>query len=98
MIYGGITDEVRLESDEFGWELVVETDLDSYRFNVHGVIQDIIKCGVELQAYLDEGRRLASEHQRGLIEIGTIDADGYHPLDPKHPDYHDLMSEISDAG
>ena len=68
MIYGGITDEVRLESEEFGWELVVETDLDSYRFNVHGIIQDIIKCGKELEAYLAEGRVAAMMYEIDLAQ------------------------------
>ena len=66
MVYGGIADEVRLEAEEFGWELVVETDHDVFRFRVHGIVDDIIKAGKEAQDYLDEGRRLAREHSIDL--------------------------------
>lgn len=97
MIYGGIADEIRLEAEEFGWELIVESDHNSFCFRVHGIIEDIIKAGKQAEAYLEEGRQLAAEHQRGIIEVGTIDMDGYHPLDPKSPEYHSIMSEIADA-
>lgn len=68
MIYGGIADEVRLEAEEFGWELVVETDHDVFRFRVHGIVEDIIKAGKQAEDYLAEGRMAATMYEIDLAQ------------------------------
>lgn len=72
--FGGRVDNVRLEAEEEGYELVVETDLGVYRFNAHAMVCDeslVTKLSViqaEAITYLDEGRRAAREHSVDLAK------------------------------
>lgn len=93
--WGGDVDEVRLQSDERGFELVVETNSGTYLFNIHGVshnrefsgqLQEVAR---QLDEWWDEGLQAAREHERERVL--TPEEAGYDPTDPKSPGYHDRM-------
>ena len=99
-VNGGIAEDIRLESDESGFELVVDSSEGTFVFNVHGLAPTEL-CKMlgaiahEVDVWWAEGRQAAQEYQSGIIEEGTIDSEGYHPTDPKSPGYHDRM--VGDA-
>jgi hypothetical protein len=98
-------DKIRFESDENGWELVLEGDfVETFqrylasdtcvvRLNMHGVAFDL--CGTrgmhELLMWAAEGRAAQRE-----VAASADDGDGYALDDPKHPTYHDRMSGHAD--
>ena len=97
-VNGGIADEIRLDSDENGFELIVESSEGTFRFNVHGLaggalheqLGNIVR---ELDEYWAEGRAAAAAHEtERVLWPGEM---GYAPDDPKSPGYHDRM--VGDA-
>ena len=97
-VNGGIADDIKLESGEDGFELRIESDNGIYTFNVHGLAPTEL-CKMlgavvhEIDVWWAEGKAAAAQYglERGVIEWGTIDSEGYHPEDPKSPGYHDRM-------
>lgn len=79
--YGGRVDEFRLEGDEDGWNLIVETESGTVRFNVHGIASSgefdelLEQCKVELAAWRIEGRMAARQHEADLARQA---ADEHH--------------------
>lgn len=77
---GGRVDEIRLDSDENGWELVIDTDNGTIRFNIHGMAssgdldRDLNKALREVQEWREEGRAEALIHQAELARQETDDA------------------------
>lgn len=77
---GGNLEAVRLEPEERGWELVVETNSGIYRFQAHGPASDgslddqIRGMGAELISWKMEGRRAAREHAVDLAKRETDEA------------------------
>lgn len=69
--HGGHADEVRLEAEERGWELVVESEHGTYRFNVHGIVGQFIKMGDEAARYFEEGRMAALAHEQDMAKQRT---------------------------
>lgn len=94
--WGGDLDEVLIETDEQGWELVIETNSGTYRFSAQGVAHfgvladQLRKVTRELDDWWGEGQQAAREHAATLVDEG-----GYDPSDPKSPGYHDRM--VGDA-
>jgi hypothetical protein len=74
MYYGGIVDEIHLDSDESGFELVIESSLGSYRFNVHSVIASFIAMGDHAAQYFEEGAMAALAHEADLARRRTDEA------------------------
>lgn len=79
---GGALETVRLEAEEDGWELVVETvDGETHRFNAHatasdGSLDDQIRAmGAELITWKMEGQRAAREH---AIDLAKQQTDRWH--------------------
>jgi len=93
--WGGDADEVHIESTETGWELVVEANSGTYRFDVHSVAHfgvlagQLRKVASELDDWWAEGVQAAREHERDRVL--TPEEAGYDPTDPKSPGYHDRM-------
>lgn len=105
----GTIESVKIESDERGFELhLTDDDGTRYVLNVHAVAARLLKATQdEIGAWLEEGRRLADEHERELCRHGypegcpdcdapahlpTVLKDGYELSDPKHPTYHERMT------
>ena len=71
---------IRLEPEENGWELVVETTAGVHRFNAHGMassgeLDDQIRAmGSDLITWKMEGRRAAREHEIDLAKRETDEA------------------------
>ena len=91
----GRADSITVDSDEYGFELHISTDLGEYVVNVHSVTHDLIKVGEEMVAYWAEGRAAAREHQRDLDS--EVDADAYDPSDPKHPGWSTRAADAYDS-
>ena len=76
----GHADEIRLDTDEDGWELVVETENGTVRVNVHGMAssgeldQQLTKALHELQEWREDGRAAAREYEIELAQRETDDA------------------------
>lgn len=87
----GTIESVTIESDERGFELhLTDTDGTQYVLNVHAVAARLLKATQdEIGSWLEEGRRLAAEHER---ELESEAGDGYELSDPKHPTYHERMT------
>ena len=94
--WGGDLDEILIEAEENGYELVLETNSGTYRFSVHGaahfgVLADQLrKVTRELDDWWAGGIQAAREHAATIPDEG-----GYDPSDPKSPGYHDRM--VGDA-
>jgi hypothetical protein len=79
--HGGDLEVVRLEAEENGWELVVETNSGTYRFDAHGPASDgslddqIRGMGSELITWKMEGRRAAREHS---VDLAKRETDEWH--------------------
>lgn len=90
-------DTVVIESDEFGWEMVVTTD-EGYRirFNVHGCADELAEQARQIDRWNAEGRAAAASYV-GVpgrpVDIGDC---GYDLDDPKHPTWHDRHAAIHD--
>jgi hypothetical protein len=73
-------DWIRLDSDEDGWELVVETGDGSHRFNVHGMASSgeldeaLTRALRTLQEWREEGRAAAREYDLELARQESDDA------------------------
>lgn len=78
--HGGDLEFVRLEPEENGWELVVETNSAIYRFDAHGPassgdLDDQIRAmGSDLITWKMDGRRAAREHEVELAKRETDEA------------------------
>ena len=76
----GRAELVRLEPEENGWELVVETESDVHRFNVHGIVSSgdladqLRGMSSELITYWSDGARAAREHAVDLAQRETDEA------------------------
>ena len=98
-VNGGIADDIKLDSDENGFELVIESSEGTFRFNVHGLAATEL-CTIlgtivhELDMWWAEGRAAASEYERERRVLWPGET-GYEPDDPKSPGYHDRM--VGDA-
>ncbi len=88
-------DDIRLEGDEDGWHLIIDT-ADGDTLNLRMVDPGpIILAAAELLDWLEEGKRLAGEHQRDLDRAEA--ADEVTVLsDPRHPDYLEGADMIRD--
>ena len=78
-------DEIRIESDEDGWQLIVYDDAGErteYRIG----LPDQFKAEVDktIGAWLAEGELVKA--------VMRASADGYDKDDPHHPMWHDTMS------
>lgn len=97
----GTIDEVMIEGGEAGWHLVIyihdaPAGDDLHRFRIG--LPDQFKAEVDrtIGAWLAEGEAVRASMPAG---IGTEAADtGYAFDDPKHPTYHDRMSDAADFG
>ena len=80
-VYGGRVDELRLEAEENGWDLVVETDIGTFRFGVHGLASSrelddqLIGCLHQLADWNLGGQKAAREHD---VDLATQAADEAH--------------------
>lgn len=78
--WGGDLEAVRLEPEENGWEVVVETNSGTYRFTAHGAVCDgsladqLRGMSSELITYWSEGARAAREHAVDLAKRETDEA------------------------
>lgn len=72
---------VKIESDEDGWELRVETDSgELYVFNIHSISQDLIGISKPIERYWEEARDAAATY---VPRPTQDDLDGYALDDPK---------------
>jgi hypothetical protein len=77
----GKAESVEFISDENGWELQIETNVGTFRFNIHGCVLDLDQSYQHTIApYLEEGRRAAASYRPPLTQD---DLDGYPLGDPK---------------
>jgi hypothetical protein len=100
----GRAEIINVESEDDGFHLHIDAEHGRYVF-VIGDGFGLIEAAGPVQEHWAEARRAAAEHQR-QIDDGTLGAQGltgpYHRAlgydrdDPKHPDYHDKMSDLSD--
>lgn len=92
-------DDVRIESDESGFELHVDTeDGDTFVFNIHHLAWDLAgQAERTICEWRREGEAVRSEVARARSsEISEYSDEGYPPTDPKHSNYHSLHSELWD--
>ncbi len=102
----GRAESITIEADSDGFELHIDTEYGSYIVNVHGVTKQLLEVGEVINAYWQEGKAAAAEHQReldiSLIE-GTSFEDaadawgGYDRDDPKHPQWHSTHADLWDS-
>lgn len=65
---------IRVDSDERGWELHIETDEGDYHFNMHGVAEDLLTQMVaQVGGWLAEGQQAAAEHEHDLRHLDRED-------------------------
>jgi len=85
-------DEIRIETDEDGFHLIVHTD-DGNRHEYRIGLPDQIKAEVDrtIGQWLAEG-----ELARAEWVAARYDGDGYDKASPKHPMWHDTMSTAYD--
>lgn len=77
----GVADDVRVEADEDGWHLVVETNVGDFNFRIHAVAEKLsADVDATIGAWLREGRRAAATY---VPRITLDDLDAYPPGDPK---------------
>ncbi len=91
-------DDIRLEADEDGWHLIIDT-ADGDTINLRVVDPGpIILAAAELLDWAEEGKRLAGEHQRDLDEADAIAASNEVTVlsDPRHPAYLEGADMIRD--
>jgi hypothetical protein len=92
--YLGNAAEMRIESDERGFELHFETDQGCYVVNVHGCAVDLLQAvNREIEPWWIEGELVLREFQK-RVAIG--DDSAYELTDPKHPRYHENNAGIWD--
>lgn len=92
---GGTVYEIKIESDERGFELHLETDTGPWVFNIHAVAAQLFDAArVEIRPWLREKAHAYAEY---LAAEGFDDADGYEISDPKHPRYHSTHADLWDA-
>lgn len=94
-------DSVEFVADENGWELhVVSDDGDRHVFNVHGLAVELAAhADATIGAYKREHDFHRAEFDRAARysnDPTEVEASGYDPSDPKHPDWHASMSGIWD--
>lgn len=72
---------IRFEADEAGWEMVVESDWGTFRFNIHGCVLDLDHAYQRtIAAYLAEGQAAAASYHPPITQD---DLNGYDLNDPK---------------
>lgn len=94
----GSADSVEIDDDEGRWLIrIVTTDGETYTFGIHGVAFEFAGSqGLrDLLEWRGEGESVRVERRLHLIDDRERD-DGYTLDDPKHPDYHDVMSGLAD--
>lgn len=97
-------DSIRIESDEDGFHLIVETDEgEVFDFRIHDIeeeIYDAVKDGIGPYLY-----EKASARHLHLVTGEPLHAEcpqewtlgeEYPLYDPKHPDFHDNFSALHD--
>jgi len=91
-------DDIRIEDDEGAFILVVDTeDGDTFTFSCHHLAWDLAgQADRTICAWRREGEAVRSEVLRARSSEISDDDCGYEPTDPKHPNYHNLHSELWD--
>ena len=92
----GHAEAIRVESDECGFELHVDTsDGDRYVFNVHAVAWDF---AADVDATIGAWRREGEDVRATMRQAAAIAAaeGGYDRSDPKHPDWHSTHADVYD--
>jgi hypothetical protein len=86
-------DTVRIDSDEFGWEMVVTTE-EGYRirFNIHGCADEVYEQARQIDRWQAEGRDAAAAY---VPPVTRDDLDAYEPGDPKRLS---LQRDIDERG
>lgn len=84
----GRADSISVESEDDGFWLHVAAEIGLYTFPV-GDGHELLEAVKPIADHWAEGRRLAAEHQQ-------IDDGAYALDDPKHPTYHERMSDLAD--
>lgn len=83
-------DDLKLESDEGGWQLSVETcDGDTINIQLPQDVAIVLADQAKrINDWLVEGHVFASLH------VPEDDGGGYDPSDPKHPHFADGYAEL----
>lgn len=87
----GCAESVRIEEDEYGFLLYLDTDEGPFVVNVHGVLDELLSQIVPIVDYVNE--REDARVSRPLRD----DADAYPADDPKHPDWHSVHADLYDS-
>lgn len=87
-------ENIKIETDEDGFYLVVETRLRKFSFHLLDPEDLYDKVKAEIGPWLYE-RDMAKATYPGNV-VTFPDGDAYDADDPKHPDYHSIRSEIFD--
>lgn len=94
MTVGDTIEGVLIESDETGFKLILSGYHAEYHFDIHGIADELWRTVKrEIEPWYLEGQRIRVEVER---ERKRFPGEAYAPTDPKHPDYHDTMSELWD--
>ncbi len=98
-----VIDEIRIESDENGWELVLSGDFvqaftdylndagaTEVRLSLHSAAWDFANSRglAALEDWAEQGREVKREM---AVAVDPNDGGGYEPDDPKHPTYYERM-------
>lgn len=96
-MYAGTADMVKIESDERGFELHINTDEGYFSFNVHGVAVELLEeIKRTIEQWYAEGESVRMSVGGLTYEDGVRAREAYDRSDPKHPDYHDHMASMWD--
>ncbi len=91
-------DGVLIDPDENGFHLILSGEDREYNFTLDASAaqQLVTAVAVEISPWIREMRKNSEEYASS--RLGPVGASGgYDPTDPKHPDYHDTMSEVWDS-
>jgi hypothetical protein len=91
---GQSAESIKIESDEDGFHLILETPLAKYDFNIHHMAGELLaEVKREIEPWWAEGQAVLAS----MKADGEIPGDDAYPLyDPKHPDFHENFSALHD--
>jgi hypothetical protein len=94
-----IIDTLRIDWDERGPELTLETDEGDVTYLIGDWMEFWLVIDKELGAWYREGQAAAREYRaHAHVEDLGGGGGGYELDDPKHPTYYDRMSAAYDEG
>jgi hypothetical protein len=88
-------DVVRIESDERGFELWLETEDGEFAFNIQNI--DLDAFYDQVKARIGSYLRERDDARRVYVGIPGPVAEAYDLSDPKHPEFHSIHADIWDA-